>query len=359
MKSNIIIFTTSFGMGHISVANAIKEQLLKENSDNIVEIIDILDISNPKTKNIFFNMYDFLTSKHEKIYNYFYKVKKEVPNNYIDSIMYNVYLKKIADFIIKKNPDLIISTFPMCSGFVSLAKEKYNIKVPLITSITDVVDSWEWIHSNTDMYFVPCKVVGEKLVSKGIEENRIKVTGIPVKDEFLVENKKENNKKQLLIMGGVMDKLGIDEFVLEKLDNLSNVKTVIITGNNKNLYNKLKRSGNYKNIEILGYTTNIAKFMSESDVLVTKPGGATLFEAINKGLPMIIKSSNVGQEEENVKFIKDKGIGILISEGEPIDKVIIESLNDSSVLENIRRNINNIRSEINPQMIGKYALELI
>ncbi|BEP28087.1 MGDG synthase family glycosyltransferase [Helicovermis profundi] len=358
-KSNILIFTTSFGMGHLSVANAIKEQLINENKENIIEIVDILDVSNPKTKDIFFNTYKFLTSKHENIYNYFYKIKKDVPNNYIDGIMYNMYLKKVAKYIMHKNPDLIISTFPMCSGFVSKAKAKYDLKIPLITSITDVVDSWEWIHSNTDMYFVPSKVVGEKLVGKGIDEKQIKVTGIPVKNEFLQYLKKENSKKQLLIMGGVMDKLGIDQVVLDKLDGLSNVKTVIVTGNNKVLYDKLSKNSDYKNIEILGYTTEIAKFMSESDVLVTKPGGATLFEAINKGLPMIIKNSNVGQEEENIKYIREKGIGILIEDSESIEDIIIDSLSNTSVLELLRLNISNIKNEINPHLIGKYALELI
>ncbi len=358
-KTDILILTTSFGMGHNSVAKAISEQLMDENSSLKVNVIDLLDVSNPNSKDLFFNIYKLLTRKHPNIYNHFYKMKKDVENNYLDKIMYNVYLKKVAKFIIESDAKLIISTFPLCSGFVSRVKEKYNLKVPLITSITDVVDSWEWIHNNTDMYFVPCKVVENKLVEKGIPNEKIKVTGIPVKHEFLNKNKKSKDYKQVLIMGGAMDKIGLSVDVLKTLDAVENLKTVVITGNNKVLYERLSKVGKLNNVEILGYTTEIAKLMDDSDVLVTKPGGATLFEAINKGIPMVLKNSKVGQEEENIQFIKDKGIGILLDEDECLEEALIKSLSDETQINQIKQNIEEVRLEIEPEKVGQYVLELL
>lgn len=358
-KSDILILTTSFGMGHNSVAKAISGQLLNENPKLKVDIIDLLDVSNPNSKDLFFNVYQLLTRKHPTIYNHFYKLKKDVENNYLDEIMYNVYLKKVAKFIMNSEAKLIISTFPLCSGFVSRAKEKYNLDVPLITSITDVVDSWEWIHNNTDMYFVPCKVVETKLIEKGIPNDKIKITGIPVQDEFLNTNKKSKDYKQVLIMGGAMDKIGLSIDVLKALDGASNLKTVVITGNNKELYDRLNKAGKLNNVEILGYTTEIAKLMDDSDVLVTKPGGATLFEAINKGIPMVLKNSNVGQEEENIQFIKDKGIGILLEDNECLEDALINSLSDDIKMDQIKNNIEEVRLEIQPEKVGQYVLELL
>ena len=46
--------------------------------------------------------------------------------------------------------------------------------------------------------------------------------------------------------------------------------------------------------------------------MITKSGGATLFEAISSNTPIIVKNPKVGQEIENAKFIIDKGIGIII-----------------------------------------------
>lgn len=359
-KSNILVLSSSFGMGHDSVANAIREQLIEENQDLNVIIKDILEISTPKTKEYFFDLYYLMTRKHPSIYNIIYNIKKDTPKNFIDEAIYNIFLKKVAEYIQSVNPQIIISTFPLSSGFVSRVKQKYDLNIPLITIITDVVDSWEWIHNNTDLYFVPCKIVEDKLVGKGIEKDRIKITGIPVKKDFLVpKEEKEGAYKQLLIMGGAMDKVKITSELLEKFDKMENIKTVVITGNNQGLYDELSSSGTYKNVEILGYSTEIARLMDDADIIVTKPGGATLFEAINKGVPMVLKRSKVGQEEENIKFIKDTGIGILMNKGDRLEDVIEKSFNDMENLDQIKRNIEEIKTEIEPHKIGRYILDLL
>lgn len=359
-QSNILVLTSSFGMGHDSVANAIREQLMEENKYLNVIVKDILEISTPKTKEYFFDLYYLLTKKHPNIYNVIYNIKKDTQDNFIDEAIYNLFLKKVAEYIQEVDPQIIISTFPLCSGFVSRAKEKYNLNIPLITTITDVVDSWEWIHNNTDLYFVPCKIIEDKLVSKGIEKDRIKITGIPVKKDFLTpKEEKDGQYRQLLIMGGAMDKVKITSELLEKFDKMDNIKTVVITGNNKALYDELSAVGSYKNVEILGYTTEIAKLMDDADIIVTKPGGATLFEAINKGVPMVLKRSMVGQEEENIKFIKDTGIGILMDKDDSLDDVIQKSLNDLENLDQIKRNIEEIKTEMEPHKIGRYILDLL
>lgn len=363
-KSNILVLTSSFGMGHNSVANAIREQLMEENRDLNVIVKDILEISTPKTKEYFFDVYYLLTKKHPRFYNVIYNMKRDTPKNWMDETMYNLFLKKVHEYIVQVNPQIIISTFPLCSGFVSRVKEKYGLSTPLITTITDVVDSWEWIHNNTDLYFVPCKVIESKLVDKGIEKDRIKITGIPVKRDFLtpkddLKEDKDNHYRQLLIMGGAMDKVKITSEILEKFDRMENIKTVVITGNNQNLYEELVASGSYKNVEILGYTTEIARLMDDSDIIVTKPGGATLFEAINKGIPMVLKRSMVGQEEENIKFIKDTGIGILMEQDEDLSDVVERSLSDEFDLDQIKKNIEEVKMEIEPHKIGRYILDLL
>lgn len=359
MKCDVLILTSAFGNGHISVASAIQEQLLEEQPNLTITTEDIMDISTPKVKNIFFDTYTLLTRSHPSIYNFFYKIKKDIPNNYMDEIIYNIYLKRVGDYIENCKPKLIVSTFPLCSGFVSKVKEKYGIDVPLITAITDVVDSWEWIHNKTDMYFVPCKRVGEKLVLKGIEQDKIRITGIPVKKEFLDADRNQKNFRQVLIMGGAMDKLGLNPELLEKLNNIPNTKTIVVTGKNKEMFNRLTRTGEFDNVEILGYTKDVARLMDESDLVVTKPGGVTLFEAINKGIPVLLKSSMVGQEEENVNFIKTAGIGILIEGEGSLYNQVENALNNPESLMSLRRNIEEIKTEIEPRKLGEYALELI
>lgn len=355
---DVLILTSSFGMGHNSVAKAIQQQLTDENPELRILIKDLLDVSNPVTKTAFFEIYRVLTRKQPKIYNYFYNLKRDFRRNYLDEFMYNIYLEKVGDYIKSVEPKLIVSTFPLCSGFVSRVKEKYGMDIPLVTSITDVVDSWEWIHSNTDMYFVPCKIVEERLIGKGIPQNKIKITGIPVKKEFLDNEKRQGGVRQLLIMGGALENTTKTINMLRHLDQLGSVKTIVITGPNRDLYRKLTRDENLKNIEVIGFTDEVARFMDESDLIVTKPGGVTLFEAINKGIPLVLKSTRVGQEEENVRFVVNKGLGLLIDDNDSLEKLIMDSLGNSDNLARMKRNLEDLRMEIEPDKVGQYTLEL-
>lgn len=355
---DVLILTSSFGMGHNSVAKAIQQQLSDENPELKILIKDLLDVSNPVTKTALFEIYRILTRKQPKVYNYFYNMKRDFRYNHLDEFMYNVYLEKVGDYIRSVDPKLIVSTFPLCSGFVSRVKEKYGLDIPLVTSITDVVDSWEWIHSNTDMYFVPCKVVEERLIDKGIPQDKIKITGIPVKKEFLDNDKTKRVTRQLLIMGGTLENTSKTINLLRHLDQLSNVKTIVITGPNKELYRKLTHDENLKSVEVIGYTDEVAKFMDESDLIVTKPGGVTLFEAINKGIPLMLKSTQVGQEEENVRFVVNKGLGLLIDDDDSLERLIVDSLGNTDVLARMKQNIEDMKMEIEPDKIGHYTMEL-
>jgi len=49
--------------------------------------------------------------------------------------------------------------------------------------------------------------------------------------------------------------------------------------------------------------------MQAADLLVTKAGPGTITEAINAGLPMVLYSRLPGQEDGNVSYVVDQGVG--------------------------------------------------
>lgn len=63
------------------------------------------------------------------------------------------------------------------------------------------------------------------------------------------------------------------------------------------------------------------ELIKEYDLMLTKPGGATLFEAIHSKTPIIVRLPKVGQEIENAKFIVDKGIGIIYSDEDDLKEI--------------------------------------
>ena len=183
--ADILILTASFGMGHKSVSNALKEQIEAEYKHVKVSIEDVLEIVNPKVKKFSSKIYSELTESYPSIYNKLYDVKAKNKNNIIDNVLSSLYYKRFYEYMEIEKPKVIISTFPLCSCIVAKVKEEYNDDVNLITVITDVVDSWEWIYEGTNKYLVPTDEIKDRLIAKGVNEENILVTGIPVKKEFL------------------------------------------------------------------------------------------------------------------------------------------------------------------------------
>lgn len=361
-ECDILVLSASFGWGHNSVAAAICEHLKLEDDSLQVWVKDIMDIFAPRIKPFGTAFYNLLTRNSPSLYNVLYNIKRDHPHNFLDEIIYDRYIDRFGAYLLEIKPKLIISTFPLGSGFVSRAKDKFDVQIPLITAITDVVDSWEWIHNNTDLYFVPCKVVENRLVEKGIDREKIRVTGIPVRQDFLVKESHTSemrDQRQILIMGGAMKKITLTKSMLTHFEKLENTKIVVVTGNDTELYKKLNRYGPYKNIEVVGFSNEIASIMEASDLVVTKPGGATLFEAINKGVPVALKRSKVGQEEENLKFVEDHGLGVLIEDEDDLETIIAGMVFDDERLEQVEKNLEEFRSEFDSERIGKYILELL
>lgn len=366
-STDILILTATFGAGHLLVSKAIKQEIQQLNESLKIDIFDVYEIISPNLCKSMYKGYELLIKNSSDLYNYFYYKRNDIKNSQTDDMIYTLYLSKFAEFIFERKPKIIISTFPMCSGFVSKFKEKYNQDIALVTCITDVVDSWEWIYPKTDRYFVATSELKDKLVNKGVNKSDIIVTGIPIREGFL-QSKCDNNLSKnfgikpddivVLIMGGGMGIIPDDRNFYRWLNGYNNVKTIIITGNNRKLFNKLSQYNDLKNIIPMGYVDNIYELMRNSHILISKAGGVTLFEAIASKIPIIAYKPVLGQEIENCKFITSKKIGSVANNIDELRLRLYEYLKYNGLRNEVLSNIAEISESIDKKSLSKNVISL-
>ena len=193
-----------------------------------------------------------------------------------------------------------------------------------------------------------------------------RVTGVPVSNKFIYDKKIKGDKLRLLLMGGGRGLFDFDESFMHWLDEYLNeykdiLEVTIVTGSNKKLYDNLTIKKPLENIDVRGFVTNMSDLLKNYDIMLTKSGGATLFEAISSQTPIIVKNPKVGQEIENAKFIRDKGIGILYDNDEDL-KILIEDLINhklDSRLAFMDENLTRLKKTIHPDKIADYVFELL
>lgn len=73
-----------------------------------------------------------------------------------------------------------------------------------------------------------------------------------------------------------------------------------------------------------------------SDLIVTKPGGLTVTEAIATGLPMAIFKAIPGQEEQNADFLVRNGMAVRLKKDNTCTDTITELLSSRERLDAMR-----------------------
>ncbi len=333
----ILIFTAKYGNGHLQVSKTLHDMLNRnidldansdiENYEPYEQTLKPLD----KFIDITYNKI-FLPNSHKLLYRQIYDKSCLIFGSRINMFATRTSLVPFIRYIfLIQKPDVIIQTFP----FNSL----YKPDIPNIVFITDYGVHNFWVDKKADHFFVATDYTKDILIQKGVSQNQITVSGIPINTSFHLQNDSTKVSSILLTFGA--SGIKFNKKFIKQIKNLheEDIKISIICGKNKKLYSKLITSfDNFSNIEIYGYVNNMHELVASHDLLITKPGGITLTEAIYSETPVIINKqlSVLGQEKYNINFIKDCNIGLLSTNKSIINDTITLINNDSLYQEMIK-----------------------
>lgn len=333
-------------MGHVKCAEAITEEIYASQPDASVTTVDVMDYLFPHLSKAIYKGFSLLVTKLPGMYNHL----NRAAGKHAGVPMKKTIAAKLDRLIAETQPDLIISNLPVCSKYISAYKELRVCTVPLFTYITDITVHDEWIADKTDLYFVGDESTRNVLISKGVSAEKIVVSGIPVKRVFksafkdgtLKDREKADTgthtKKRLLIMGGGLGLVPGGSRLLKRLNEETCFEVTLITGKNRSLEKRARRK--YKNINVVGFTYKIADYMAAADLVLTKPGGITTFEAIASRTPMYIADPFLEQEMGNARFIESKNIGRIVwSRDCDVASDIINFLKDTALIDTMKENM--------------------
>jgi len=251
--------------------------------------------------------------------------------------------KRIAKKILNnENVDLVFSKGGYVSLPVMLAAQK--LKLPNILHESDMsLGLANKISSKkSEKVFISTKKAYETLPKK-IKQKAV-ITGIPVSDKFLkenisstakklIENKIQNNKKLMVVTGGSQGASAINTVIQKNLDILlKDYEIYHIVGSGK-ADKSIKKSGYHQ----LEFVSNMHDYFLASDVIISRAGATTIFEALKSesnliAIPLPKSKSSRGDQVENAKYFNSLGLVDFIEQ----ENFNIETL--SRTLKNIEKN---------------------
>ena len=344
--SKVLIYTTGTGGGHLQCAKVLQKKFLTLGYE--VVIVDFLKEINLSLDKFIVNFNTLITGKLPMLYGHlYYGFDNEINQKKFINLLIKVSRHKIYNNIIKESPDLIIGTHSFLNGIIGYLKENNLIHIPYISLITDYKLHQNHVHQNIDAYITGSEDLNNDFSQKNIPLHRVFPYGIPITDEFFRLKSNITNKTfEILLMGGSVGLKDMKKSLqsLSKIDR--QIHITVISGSNIKLkeyfektYKKLIEQGK---ITIYGYHLEIATLMNNSDLLITKPGGITITEAISMNLPLVIPYFIPGQEKENLKYIIDKGLGIYIKDQSQLGLLVEDLMDNPNILETIKFNMSNV-----------------
>lgn len=337
---DVLFLSISMGAGHLKAAYALKEYIEKKypNSKNI--IVDTFKYTNPLAHKVIVDGYLKTIKIKPELYGKLYNLSeyKKILNK-LSHIMNTILSYKIEQLIKEFNPSIIVCTHPFPLQMVSYLKKENKISTPTIAILTDYVNHPLWFHTNIEAFVVGHDYIKQDMIRCGIPKETIFSYGVPVSQVFLNKKPKHLVRKELLlddkftvlIMGGSLGYGNLENTFVNFGKCFRDMQIIVVCGENKRLKKKLENISHSfnKKVRILGYTDNISKLMDASDIVVTKPGGMTISEALVKELPMFIISPIPGQEKRNAKFLVTSGAAITISENDDIENILYQTIDNT------------------------------
>ena len=320
----VLILSASYGEGHQQAALAVKDALLQNDICSDVRVIDYMKVVHPILNSV--ARYCYLKSVRfvPSLYGMFYRRTSLIPpSSMLQRRLNQLGIDELREILDTYKPTAVVSTFPTPAGVLSVLKEQGATAVPSTTVITDHAVHSQWIHPRTDLYFVGSERVKRGLLRRGIPNNKIAVTGIPIRSAFseLVDQAAVRQEyglsatlPTLLIMGGAYGVLGDFAQICEELFQFpKQIQILVVCGRNEKLLAHMEAAAklSVNTVKVFGFVPNVHHLMRVSNVILTKAGGLTISESLATELPMLLYKPIPGQEEQNARFLVRSHVALL------------------------------------------------
>ena len=350
----IIIFYATYGGGHLSAARSIKENIETNYTDNEVKLVDCMEYVNKIINKVTTKAYSEMAKKAPNTWGKLYWDSQKGPIAHISTTSNKLLSYKLNNLLEDFKPDLIISTHPFSSQMCGYLKKTGKLNAKIATVMTDYAPHDQWLVFNeyVDYFFVSHQEMKHQLHEKGIPNEKIFATGIPLSNKFLLKYDKAQilqnfglspDRKTILFFGGGEFGLGKTQTLKifkSFVENNNNIQIVAISGKNpkmkENFENLVKELDKQQFVKVLEYTDKVPQLMSISDLVVTKPGGLTTTESLASGLPIVVINPIPGQEEENAAYLEKHKVAIWIKKNDNVEQILNELFSDQSKMREMK-----------------------
>jgi processive 1,2-diacylglycerol beta-glucosyltransferase len=315
----VLVLSAAAGAGHVRSAEALVSAFAAKGI--AANHVEVLEYASYLFKKVYSDLYIQLVNRRPAVLGLVYDAldhpwmyrKRRLALDWLNT-------RPLVRLLLTERPRLAVCTHFLPAEILLHLRRKKILNVPVGVVITDFDLHAMWLYRGVDWYFVACEETKVHMVALGIPPETIHVTGIPIAPVFSSPGEKgrvrgelglEPDRTTILVSAGGFG-MGPVESLAKALQEVRHpVQVAVVCGKNPELKRRLEGlPAPTHPVKIVGFTTEMERWMAASDLLVGKAGGLTSSEALASGVVMVIVNPIPGQEERNSDHLLEGGVAI-------------------------------------------------
>src|SRR6267142_1837800 len=345
----ILIISSDTGGGHRSAAAAIVAGVQKflASESYAIRVVKAVEESHHLSARLV-RLYNWILCNRQHWMKYFYWCMNRVRPE-TREFFHKRCVGYVANLFERWCPHIVVSVHPLTQHiFARVLKElKLADRIPLVSVVTDpCYGFWKgWACDDVTLYLVASEDARRQLIDFGVAPGRIKISGMPVHPKFTYPGEEaaqaarralglDPEKFTVFVNAGWIGGGNIPQIFRELVRGNLDVQAIFLAGKNEELratVESLALTAPFP-IKVIGYSDEIEKLMGAANVMISKLGGLTTFEALACRLPIIadVITPPMPQEAATVNLIMKRGAGVLLQKASDIVPTVRRMVEDSA-----------------------------
>ncbi len=319
----ILVLTNDAGMGHRQAALATVAALERRYGD-VCRPVLLNPLEEPGAPSSLRNLqsdFNRIVQHAPRLYALGHGVGNSyLPTRLMERMESRFLLEPIGGVLARTQPNIVVTTHPSYIYLLVDYRRRHHATWPLVVLVTDLARLQRlWFRKEVDLYLVPTEEAAQLSARRGIQPDRVRVTGIPVNLRLAdaAETKAALRARfgwdarlpVVLAVGSrrVRDFPG----VLSALNAaLLPIQLVVVTGDDEELLAEVQAIDWQIPVELHGYVDDLPDRLRAADAVISKAGGLTVAESLAAGVPLFIIQSMPMHEQGNAAYVIAGGAGL-------------------------------------------------
>ena len=344
----ILIISSDTGGGHRSAAAAIVAGIQKfvEGESYAIRTIRAIEEAHHLSAKLVAIYNWLLRNKQHWMKYYFWFINRFRPDQ--REFFYKRTVKYVAGQFQKWCPHVVVSVHPLTQHMFARVLKELGLadRIPLVTVVTDpYYGFWKgWACDDVTLYLVASEAARQQLIEYGIDPQRIKISGMPVHPKFEFPGEQaakvartalglDADKFTVFVNAGWEGGGNVPEIFRELVRGELDVQAIFLAGKNEALKSEAELIAAEAKfpIKVIGYSDQVEQLMQAANVMISKLGGLSTFEALSCRVPIIADAITkpMPQEVATVNSIVKAGAAVMLQRASDIVPVVHRMIEDS------------------------------